>query len=43
LGEDRKICAQINDTAGWQRLIADLRAEFARRPALQDELDQAGL
>ncbi|MDE2949208.1 MAG: hypothetical protein OXT68_00455 [Chloroflexota bacterium] len=43
LGEVRKIYAQINDTAGWQRLIADLRAEFARRPALQDELDQAGL
>ncbi len=43
LQEVRKLHQQMNDSAGWQKLIADLRREFARLPALQDELDKAGL
>ncbi len=43
LTEVRKMYRKMNDSAGWQTLIADLRREFARLPALQDELDKAGL
>ncbi len=43
LAEVRKMYRQMNDSASWQTLIADLRREFARLPALQDELDKAGL
>ena len=43
LQEVRKLHQQMNDSAGWQTLIGELRREFARLPALQDELDKAGL
>jgi len=43
LREVRAMYRQMNDSARWQRLIADLRREFARLPALQDELNKAGL
>jgi len=43
LREVREMYRQMNKSAGWQRLIADLRREFARLPALQDELGKAGL
>ncbi len=43
LREVREMYRQMNDSAGWQALIADLRREFARLPALQDELNKAGL
>ncbi|MCY3832091.1 MAG: hypothetical protein OXG85_03680 [Chloroflexi bacterium] len=43
LGETREMYRQMNDTASWQTLIDDLREEFARLPALQDELDKANL
>ncbi len=35
--------AQLNDSASWQKLIADLRIEFKQLPAFQDELSKAGL
>jgi uncharacterized Zn finger protein len=34
---------QINDEDSWRTLISGIRAEFRRLPALQDELNQAGL
>ena len=43
LSEVRKLYQQMEDDAGWQKLIANLRAEFKRLPALQDELNKAGL
>lgn len=43
LAEVQGMYAQLNDSASWQKLIADLRQEFARLPALQDELNRAGL
>lgn len=43
LREVREMYRQMNDSAGWQTLIADLRRDFARLPALQDELNIAGL
>ncbi len=43
LADVHGIYAQLNDMASWQSLIADLRQEFARLPALQDELNRAGL
>ncbi|MCY3798170.1 MAG: hypothetical protein OXG84_10195 [Chloroflexi bacterium] len=43
LREVRGMHQQLNDSAGWKTLIANLRREFARLPALQDELDKAGL
>lgn len=41
--EVRGMYRQMNDSASWQTFIADLRQEFARLPALQDELNKAGL
>lgn len=39
----RVLYKQLNDEAGWTKLIAQLRDEFRRLPALQDELRRAGL
>jgi uncharacterized Zn finger protein len=39
----RDLYRQIDDEAAWQELIASIRAEYRRLPALQDELDKAGL
>ena len=43
LREVRKMYRQMKDSASWQTLIADFRKEFARLPALQDELKKASL
>ena len=43
LQEVRWMYQQRGDIPGWEALIADFRAEFARMPALQDELNKAGL
>jgi uncharacterized Zn finger protein len=34
---------KMGDTAGWQKLIDDIRYEFKKLPALQDELKRARL
>jgi uncharacterized Zn finger protein len=39
----RDLYRQIDDEAAWQELIARIRAEYKRLPALQDELGKAGL
>ena len=33
----------VNDSSAWGELIAMIRAEYSNLPALQDELDKAGL
>ena len=43
LQEVRWMYQQRGDIPGWEALIAGFRAEFARMPALQDELNKAGL
>lgn len=43
LAEVRKMYEQLNDSASWDQLIADFRQQYERLPALQDELDKAGL
>ena len=43
LAEVQSMYAQLNDSASWQKLIADLRIEFKQLPAFQDELSKAGL
>ncbi len=43
LREVRKMYRQMKDSASWQTLIAAIRKEFARLPALQDELKKASL
>ena len=34
---------KLNDTASWFALIQEMRTDFERLPALQDELNKAGL
>ena len=43
LQEVRRMYQQINDGECWNQFIADLRIKFKQLPALQDELDKAGL
>jgi len=43
LARAREMYQQLDDESGWQTLITDLRQEFNRLPALQDELNKAGL
>jgi uncharacterized Zn finger protein len=43
LQEVRTLYQQVNDDEGWQQFMADLRTEFKQLPALQDELNKAGL
>jgi uncharacterized Zn finger protein len=39
----RKLYKQMDKAQAWETLIAELRDEYYRLPALQDELNQAGL
>jgi uncharacterized Zn finger protein len=39
----RELYKQINDSASWSKLMADLRERHRRLRALQDELNKAGL
>jgi uncharacterized Zn finger protein len=39
----RKLYKQMDETEAWETLIAGLRDEHSRLPALQDELDKAGV
>jgi uncharacterized Zn finger protein len=43
LREVRNIYHQLNDTASWQKLITDIRQQYKKLPALQDELNQLKL
>ena len=43
LREVRGMYRQINEPEDWDQFIADLRIEFKQLPALQDELNKAGL
>jgi uncharacterized Zn finger protein len=43
LHEVRDIYHQLNDTASWQKLITDIRQQYKKLPALQDELNQLKL
>jgi len=43
LGRARKLYQQKDENPVWQENIASLREELSRLPALQDELNQAGL
>lgn len=39
----RELYLKLDDSASWSALIQEIRTEFKRLPALQDELDKAGL
>jgi uncharacterized Zn finger protein len=39
----RAVYQQMGEEAAWQTLIVDLRENSRRLPAMQDELNQAGL
>lgn len=39
----RDLYRQLGDEETWRKLIGGIREEFRRLPALQDELNQAGL
>ncbi len=43
LREVRDIYRQINDIPSWSKTIADIREQYKRLPALQDELNQLKL
>lgn len=43
LREVRNIYHQLNNTASWQKLITDIRQQYKKLPALQDELNQLKL
>lgn len=43
LREVRGMYQQMNEPENWNQFIADLRIEFKQLPALQDELNKAGL
>ena len=43
LREVRNIYHQLNNTASWQKLITDIRQQYKKLPALQDELNKLKL
>ena len=43
LREVRDVYRQLNEMQSWQKLITDVREQYKRLPALQDELNQLKL
>ena len=43
LWEVKQMYQQLDNEDAWDKLITEVREEFKRLPALQDELNRAGL